>query len=229
MVIDPGPAVNSVITDSALVKLDPSGALALLGTDPRPASALLRATLLRALGRGDEASGVLEEAVRREPGSPELLGAMASACVTKGDFRAAAGWAERLIAVEPDSPEGWLALAEIHLLRDELAVARGHAATALSLDPGNPDAERLAIRIAALIDAEAQYHLAVQVEKSTPGAEERANVSQSEPSPAPAEFVDPGIAPQVESGSGAPEPTPRTQEEPRSDSGTDEDPSDPGR
>jgi tetratricopeptide (TPR) repeat protein len=98
------------------------------------------AELLMRTHRADEATTLLEEAVKANPSATAARTALTEAYLAKGDLAAARGAAEQLKTAQPDLPAGWYLAGRIAERQHRPADAERELAHALQLEPSAMEA-----------------------------------------------------------------------------------------
>lgn len=134
--------------------------------DVRTAAGL--ADSLVAQRKYDQAIGVFEEEIRKQPDASMMIFGLAETLIRKGDLVRAAREYERWCALNPSESHGHRRLAEIALQRGDATAALAHANKALSILPLDADArvaQGLAYRLSGQTSqAEASYREALKTD-----------------------------------------------------------------
>ena len=128
------PAVKQALT--RYLGGDSLGALATLDAASDP-DKVLRAGLLVAMGRVEEARPLLEGIDNSNPRLAEILALRAVVALAKNDKTNALRYAQQSIELQPQSPMGWTALSYVRQADFELDPALQAASQAVALDPEN--------------------------------------------------------------------------------------------
>ena len=125
--LDPGrPEVGRALARYSIVRSDPEGAIAALGSAPDDAEGLmLMGVAMLTLGRPEEAVASLRRAEALDPKSPEIPVDLSFALADLGQYEESIRAGERALALAPDNLTAYSSQANAHLLwRADTADAR---------------------------------------------------------------------------------------------------------